>query len=211
MLLDLPGEVRAHLSQTVEVLDASVPGERLAVGFVACHHGTGTSSMAWAFAEALAAGGRRPVCLVEANLRTPALADALRLRSGPGLGELLDSQAELEATLQQPPGHDASLITAGSHRGASQLSRSELGEAVGRLRERFRAVIFDCAPLVPYPDTVALAQHLDGVVLVLRAEHDRWEVAQQGAQMLEAAGVRILGAVLNRKPLYIPKWLYRFL
>jgi Mrp family chromosome partitioning ATPase len=213
MLLALPGEIRAQLSQAVEPLDAAVPTGRLAVGFASCHHGTGTSSMAWSFAGALAAAGRHPVCLVEANLRTPALADALRLQRTPGLREVLDGSAGLDAAIQQPPGHGVSVMTAGAIAGAaaSAFSGPALGETVERLRERFRAVLFDAAPLLPYPDTVPLARHLDGIVLVLRAEHDRWEVAQQGARMLEAAGVRILGAVLNRKPLYIPRWLYRFL
>lgn len=211
ILRDLPGDVGAHLSQAVELLDAALPKERFAVGFAACHHGKGTSSMAWSFARILAAGRRQPVCIVEANLRTPALADSLQLNSAPGLRDLLDGRAELDATLQQPTGCNASVITAGSNAGTAQFAPPALGKVIEQLRHRFPALIFDAAPLLPYPDTVALGRNLDGIVLVLQAERDRWEVAQHGAQMLEAAGVRVLGAVLNRKPLYIPPWVYRFL
>ena len=49
------------------------------------------------------------------------------------------------------------------------------------------------------------------MVLVLYAEHDKRHVVQTGVRMLEGAGARLLGALLNRKPLYIPKWLYALL
>jgi Mrp family chromosome partitioning ATPase len=209
----LPGDASAYLYQAVAVLEGLVPEDRFAVGLTSCHHGAGTSSLAWHFALTLAASGRGPVCLVEANLRTPVLAGALGLRTAPGLRELLAGEADLEVVAQQPSREDLSVITAGAA-GAidvSMFSRRALAAVVERIRERFRAVVFDAAPVLPYPDTVAVAPHLDGVVLVLQAERDKAQVAQRSARLLEGAGARVVGAMLNRKPLYIPRWVYRFL
>ena len=209
----LPGDASAYLYQAVAVLEGLVPEDRFAVGLASCHHGAGTSSLAWHLALTLAASGRRPVCLVEANLRTPVLARALGLRTAPGLRELLAGEAGLEAVAQQPPRDGLSVITAGAAGpiDVSMFPRRALAGVVGHIRERFRAVVFDAAPVLPYPDTVAVAPHLDGVVLVLQAERDKAQVAQRSAHLLEGAGARIVGAMLNRKPLYIPRWVYRFL
>lgn len=212
-LLTLPASVATHVYQAVEALESAILGDRFAVGFASCNHGAGTSGIAWQFAAALAASGRDPVCLVEANVRTPRLADALGLRSAPGLAELMRGQANLDAVIQQPADRNVSVIVAGSAvpEGPPMLVRSAVETAMNRVRERFPSVVVDAAPVLPYPDTVTLARLLDGTVLVLRAERDRREVAQQAARVLTDAGARILGAVLNRKPLHIPPWLYRLL
>ena len=55
-----------------------------------------------------------------------------------------------------------------------------------------------------YPDTLSLAGSLDGLVLVLKAESDEWEVAKLAKRAVSDTGIKILGAILNRKPLYIP-------
>lgn len=212
-LLALPADVSARLDQAAEMLAGLVPGDRLAVGLTSCHHGAGTSSMAWYFARALAATRQHPVALVEANLRSPGFARSLELRAAPGWAELLAGHADMDAIVQQVSGQDLSVITAGSIDSdrVRGVSREALAQAVKSVRERFQAVIFDSPPLLPYPDTVALARNLDGMVLVLYAERDKRHVVQTGVRMLDGAGARLLGAILNRKPLYIPKWLYALL
>lgn len=209
----LPGDASAYLYQAVALLEGLVPEDRFTVGLASCHHGAGTSSLAWHFALTIAASGLRPVCLVEANLRTPVLARALRLRSGPGLRELLAGEADLEVAAQRASQEDLWVVTAGAAGATdvSMFSRRALTGVMERIRERFRVVVFDAAPVLPYPDTVAVAPHLDAVVLVLQAERDKREVAQRSARLLQGAGARIVGAMLNRQPLYIPRWIYRLL
>ena len=54
-----------------------------------------------------------------------------------------------------------------------------------------------------------LADNGDGVVLVVRAEKTRWEVAQSARERLENGKSNILGVVLNDRKLHIPGWIYR--
>lgn len=49
---------------------------------------------------------------------------------------------------------------------------------------------------------------VDGVILVVRAEETRWEVAQAAAQRLSQAGAKLMGSVLNARKYYMPKWVY---
>jgi Mrp family chromosome partitioning ATPase len=125
----------------------------------------------------------------------------------------LTGAADVEVAVQHIDAHAISVITSGLDRAADAavVSRNALGMVVDRLRARFQVVLFDAAPLLPYLESITLAQQLDGMVLVLRAENDKREVAQQTVQMLERAGARVLGAVLNRKPLHIPQWIYKLL
>jgi len=47
------------------------------------------------------------------------------------------------------------------------------------------------------------------VIMVVRAEDTRWEVAQAAAQRLTQAGAKLVGSVFNRRKYYMPKWLYK--
>lgn len=211
-LAALPGDPGAYLYEAVEVLEQRLPAGRFAVALSGLRRRAGTSSLAWHFALALASAGERAVCLVEANFRSPVLARALGVDAAPGFGELLGGGAGMDEVIRDVPGHEVRVVTAGGRRpGPALLDREALARGVKLLRERFEAVIFDTAPLLQYPDTLALARHLDGTVFVLYAERDKWEAAQRGMRVLEGSGARAVGAVLNRKPLYIPKWVYRLL
>lgn len=64
-------------------------------------------------------------------------------------------------------------------------------------------------PLLTKPEALSLAARLDGVILVLEAERTRWEVAHAAKQLLDNIGVRVLGAVLNKRPRHIPDFIYR--
>jgi len=80
--------------------------------------------------------------------------------------------------------------------------------AVSAIQEKYAIAVFDTAPLLAYPDTVSIARYLDGMVLILQAEYDKWEVAKLAIETASDAGVNVLGSILNKKPLYIPNWLY---
>jgi Mrp family chromosome partitioning ATPase len=80
---------------------------------------------------------------------------------------------------------------------------------VAALQAEFDWVILDGPPVTQYPDAASLVAAAGGAVLVLRAEHTRWEVADEARRVLENSGVDILGAVLNRRKYHIPGFIYR--
>lgn len=77
------------------------------------------------------------------------------------------------------------------------------------LRARFQFVIIDARPVTRFTDAALLAPHCDSVILVVRAESTRWEVAEEAVRVLEDAGGQVWGAILNRRRFRIPRWLYR--
>src|SRR5438132_104998 len=73
----------------------------------------------------------------------------------------------------------------------------------------------DSEQIAPAADSdplgAVLAQHVDGNVIVLEAERTRRSAAIRLRQILSRSGRPIVGAVLNNRRNYIPRWLARFL
>lgn len=76
-----------------------------------------------------------------------------------------------------------------------QLRGKELAHLIRNLREKFQYIIIDAPPAFPMPETATLAQHCDGVFIVLRAGRDGREDLEQAKEALE--GANILGVILN--------------
>ncbi len=72
-------------------------------------------------------------------------------------------------------------------------------------------MIFDAPPVGLFPDSLALAAKVDGVILVTESEKTRIDEARRAKQDLERAGARILGVVVNRHTDYVPRFLRRAL
>jgi protein-tyrosine kinase len=92
-----------------------------------------------------------------------------------------------------------------------EVFESELiDQLLSQLKERFDFIIFDAAPIVQFPDAVALAPKVDSIILVAQSESTSIEDARRAKLSLEQAGGRILGVVLNRQRDYTPAFLKRF-
>ena len=89
--------------------------------------------------------------------------------------------------------------------GQISLSPAEVfeGDAIDqlicKLREKFDFILFDAAPVIDFPDSLALASKVDSIILVTQSEKTSIEDAQRAKMNLEQAGGRILGVVLNRQ------------
>ena len=77
------------------------------------------------------------------------------------------------------------------------------------LRKDFTYILIDAPPLNEYAEASLFGRMADGLVLVLEAHDTRRETAQKAKEMLDAGGVPVLGAVLNKRTYPIPESLYR--
>ena len=69
-------------------------------------------------------------------------------------------------------------------------------------------LLIDCPALFSSASAIRLFPYVDGVLLVIRdGERSKIDI-QRAASMVEAAGGRLLGAVLNKRRYVIPNWLY---
>ncbi|MGH7830423.1 MAG: CpsD/CapB family tyrosine-protein kinase, partial [Candidatus Binatia bacterium] len=154
------------------------------------------------------------VLLIDANFRTPALDDVFQSQEGAtGFTDLILSGASLEKSIYKT--NLANLFVLPGGKPVSSPSYLFDGESVTEiltaLRDRFDFVIFDASPLESYSESFFLAPKVDGVIMVVEAEHTRTEVGLKVKKELEAVGANILGVVVNKKRQYIPPIIERLL
>ena len=204
----LAGEEALRLVQRVFLLQAQEPPHM--VVFAGIDHGNGCSRICVNVAETLAKNIRGSVCLVEANLRTPALPEMFGTTNHHGLTDALLNDGPIRSFAKLVRGENLWLLSSGALAAdsAKLLNSERLKTRFAELREEFDFVLIDAPPLTPYSDAIALGRLTDGFVMVLEANATRREAASQVAENLRASNVRILGAVLNQRTFPIPETLY---
>lgn len=78
------------------------------------------------------------------------------------------------------------------------LEKKYFEELIAFAREYFDYVLIDCPPVGAAIDAAVIAQHCDGAVLVTAQGQTSSRMINATKKQLEASGVRILGAVLNK-------------
>lgn len=161
--------------------------------------GEGKTATAVNLAVVLAQLGRR-VLLVDGDLRKPRLHEICALPNRSGLVHFLTHAAELASlpVATEVPG--LWLVPAGptAPNPSELLASDRMGEFVDWARANFDMVVFDTAPTLAVTDAILLGRRVDGTVLCLRAGYVQRRDARVCRDRLAQAGVRVLGAVLNR-------------
>ena len=76
------------------------------------------------------------------------------------------------------------------------------------IRTHYPVVIVSAPNIAAQPSLQSFVRLVDGVVLVVEAEQTRAPVVTQISDQLADASVKLLGAVLHNRRLYIPSWIY---
>lgn len=209
----LPPQVAEEYHRMKQLILNANPDRKIkTVLFSSSREGEGTSTVTRDFAITLASTGDT-VLLVDANLRNPVLHNLFNLEKRAGLTELLTGGKALAETINKTEIPNLSIITSGvPPSNPSSIFQSKLLDALlEQMKQQADWVLFDAPPIHSYNDASTLATKMDGVIMVLQAESTRWEVAQSARERIESEKVKILGAVLNRRKMYIPGWAYRML
>jgi protein-tyrosine kinase len=183
---------------------------RKMVVFTSVENSTGCTSICAGAAEAIAAQVDAPVCVLDANLRRPALHLCFGVENFKGLTDAVFKPGPISEYVQKLPGSNLWLLPCGSM--ASNLravmKAENLQARIDELRREFAYVLIDSPPVSEHTDAILLGRLADGAVLVLESNTTRREVARIAKEDLEAAEVRVLGAVLNKRTFPIPQFLY---
>lgn len=124
--------------------------------------------------------------------RMPDLGNVLAVRSGQ-VSSALPNQVD-------------QLYMVRSEKGSEQTTVVDLQEV---WRNGYDFVVIDMPPLHEDSRTEILSRIADGVIFVIEAERERWQVIHRAKEILEEAESTILGVVLNKRKFYIPELLYK--
>ena len=81
-------------------------------------------------------------------------------------------------------------------------------DCIELLRSEFDYTIIDCPSLGESGDLLSIAPFVDGVILVVEANHTRRDQPRQAEQRISAAGGTLLGYILNKQTYEAPRWMY---
>ena len=169
----------------------------------------GKTFVAANLAMSLARNSVNRILLVDGDMRRPTIHCLLGAPNTPGLSEYLAGTAELNDIMQRD--RSTKTVEPATARSISNLTfipagkcgdnSSELAanhrieKLVAALSPHFDWILIDSPPVLAVTDAVELARAADGVLLVARAEHTPFDVAQRAQAAFSNS--RILGFVLN--------------
>lgn len=179
------------------------------VVFTSPQSGTGCSWVCARAAEALADRFPGGICVVDGNLRSPAMHSYFLLQNDRGLAQALVGNEPISNYVQEVSSQRLSVLTTGAPSTTMTPSVSNrVVERLAELRQKFTFVLIDSAPTNLYADVTLLSSVTDGAILVLAADLTRRDAALQAKDALVAAKFRLLGAVLNKRSFPIPEFIY---
>jgi Mrp family chromosome partitioning ATPase len=151
------------------------------------------------------------VCIVDANLRSPSLAQFFGDTNHHGLSDALRQQGTIRDFTQQLRPDNLWLLSCGSFAtdSPSLLSSDRLKALLTQLRKEFDYVLINVSAVILDGAASLWGPLVDGVILVVEANLTRREVARKAKESLESANVRLLGAVLSNRTFPIPETIYR--
>lgn len=205
-----PGEVPseyAAMRERLLVLSQAKPIKLIV--FAGCEGAEGCSQVVRSFAEVLASSGLN-VLLVEMAQRTV----------GPGptpppgvvdMNEALDRRRELAGTAWGNGKLTVVQCPMPAYEKERLLGSPQFAAWLDAQRTAFDYLLLDAPAVVRSAEATVIGRMADGIVLVVEADVTPRQVLAKARGQMEGAGVRVLGAVLNRMRERIPPLLRPYL
>jgi len=154
-----------------------------------------------AFNLALAQAQVANTLLIECDIRRPTYAKRIGLsKATVGLAECLRGSVSVNDCLFRIPQSNLTCLFAGRHleEPLELLSSGEFPRLLDQLRSRFETIIIDTPPVALVSDALALAEHSDGIVLVIRAHSTSRRLVAQSIQSFSRVSTPIIGTIVNQ-------------
>ena len=164
--------------------------------------GEGKSLVNVLLAKTLSEIGQR-VLLIDADLRKPQIHSRLGMNNLSGLTNLLtDDRQNWQNVMQNVPGYeDWHVITAGCRPPdpTRLLSSMRMHNLVREISEsgHFDLILFDTPPILGLADTALVAEHCDGLMLLVSLDLVDRGLPKEAASRIISSGAPLLGVVTN--------------
>lgn len=171
---------------------SSVPGEGKSMTLL---------NLAYTFAES-----HKKVVLIEGDMRLPTLAGRLKLKTAPGLSNLLVGLNSINDAIQHfTTGKDAAnpvtvdVIVAGTipPNPSELLGSSRLESLLAILRKNYDYIFLDQPPVTVVTDALITSSKTDGTIIVVRNNHTNRGALAETMRQLKLVDAHVLGFVYN--------------
>jgi capsular exopolysaccharide synthesis family protein len=189
-------EAYRTLRTNIQLSNVDNPIRSLLVASAGQDEGKSTTlaNLAVTFAQA----GNR-VVLIDCDLRRPTLHKLFGATNDKGLTTMLLADEAAAPPLVDTPVEGLRLLPSGPQppNPSELLGSRRIEAAFARIQQDADLLLFDSPPLLAVSDAAVLARKVDAVLLVVSAGNTKREHAARAKQLLERAGARVLGVVLN--------------
>ncbi|MBI3404747.1 MAG: polysaccharide biosynthesis tyrosine autokinase [Acidobacteria bacterium] len=159
----------------------------------------GKTTTALNLAITLAQRGDR-VVLIDSDLRRPRVHRAFQMNNESGLSSYLTGAAGIDQ-LARPVRHIPNLYAIPSGptppNPAELLSSEPMLSLFSELRRQFDFVVLDSPPAMTVADSMILASHADGVILVVHGGVTTRESLRHARKLMASVNAKMIGVVLN--------------
>jgi len=140
------------------------------------------------------------VVLVDCDIRGGDVPHRLQMEVPRGLIDVIRGRCTLDEAIMNDQLTNAHYIPLGAnaYEESDIFGTAEAMQVIAELRKRYDLVVLDMPPVVPVSDAQVIGQLADACLMVVRWRKTSREAVQLAMAAFEAAGVRMLGAVLNR-------------
>jgi Mrp family chromosome partitioning ATPase len=208
----LPPSELAKLYRTIEAALPDMPNR--AVQFVSAYESEGADAIAFEMAIIAARLIGKRVLFIDTSPASARVRQQETLTTNPvPLDTLLLTGRPPHEAIAQVAGTElyVAMLHAREDQDYPSASLTALEAAIDNLRPSFDLIVVDSPAILTDAFSMALAKLVDGSILVVEAERTRAPVALECKRLIDSAGGRIIGSILNRRRYYIPKFLYRLL
>jgi len=145
----------------------------------------------------------KKVLLIDCDMRRPSLNEKLPIQKVPGLSNCLSGQNSVTELIQYCGIAGAetafSVIAAGRNppNPIELLSSARMSKLLMALRNAYDYVILDLPPVAEVSDAMAVAQEIDGFLLVVRQNYGNRVALSAAVREFEFVAAKILGVVYN--------------
>lgn len=163
--------------------------------------GDGKSTVAANLAVTLSQAGF-VTALIDADLRRPEQHKIFQVRNDRGLSTVLSRpDVQWHQTVIETGLTNLVLVPSGPvpPNAADLLSLGRLGDMLNDMKRLFDIIIIDTPPILPVSDALAVASHVDGMVLVCRSGRTRIDALRRATETLQRVAVRLVGVVVNQE------------
>ena len=188
-------EAYQNIQVNLKLLDADARKKVIAVTSSVPQEGK--SSVSANLGVARAQCGQR-ILLIDGDMRRPTQHLIWEIPNKIGLSDILSSETEEEATIQNVmPNLDVLTSGAVPENPIALLDSPRLKIMLDRLCDRYDQIIFDTPPIIGIADTKIIGKAVDGFLFVVRPGVADYDSATAAKKMLDTTGQKVLGVVVN--------------
>jgi capsular exopolysaccharide synthesis family protein len=204
-----PAELSYFSSIYTNFQFATVDAEHPVVVFASAVPKEGVSSMVFYLSQLIST--ERKTLVVDFNFLSPRLHKLFQTDNIRGLSDVLQGRKSIADCIMETNTPNLDFLPCGPTGAApfQILGSAPVKKVIADLKARYEVVLLDCPPIRRFPDTAILGSLCDGVILVVKARKTKREVIRYAQGLMDKAGARQLGVILNHVKYWIPGFIYQ--